>query len=120
MAAAFLSGTGSMSAGAASPCETPTKVCIVQQQGDTHAHLQVSGSCEMCGARIEKAGKKVKGVSSISWDRQAQMIHVNYNPQTTTLETISKAIAKSGHDTEMDKADDRAYNKLPKCCKYRK
>jgi hypothetical protein len=28
------------------------------------------------------------------------------------------AIANAGHDTEMHKATDEAYNKLPGCCKY--
>ena len=28
------------------------------------------------------------------------------------------AVAKVGHDTDMHKATDEAYNKLPSCCKY--
>jgi Cu(I)/Ag(I) efflux system membrane fusion protein len=74
----------------------------------------------MCKTRIEKAATKVKGVSSVSWDQQAQELHVNFDPEKTSVEAISKAIAKTGHDTEKDKADDKVYAKLPKCCKYRK
>jgi Cu(I)/Ag(I) efflux system membrane fusion protein len=85
---------------------------------DTHAHLQVKGSCDMCKTRIEKAGK-VKGVTSVSWDKQGQTLHVNYDPAKTSLEAISKAIAKAGHDTENHKAEDKVYKALPKCCKYR-
>ena len=38
----------------------------------------------------------------------------------TNNETIQKAITHSGHDTEKTKADDKTYNELPACCKYRK
>ncbi|RRN76289.1 efflux RND transporter periplasmic adaptor subunit, partial [Pseudoxanthomonas sp. SGD-10] len=34
----------------------------------THDMLKVSGNCEMCKSRIEKAAKSVKGVISANWD----------------------------------------------------
>jgi Cu(I)/Ag(I) efflux system membrane fusion protein len=48
------------------------------------------------------------------------MLHLNYDGSKTSLDTISKAISKVGHDTEKDKAGDKVYNALPGCCKYRK
>jgi hypothetical protein len=36
------------------------------------------------------------------------------------LETVQKAIAGAGHDTELFKAGDEMYNALPACCHYRK
>ena len=33
------------------------------------------------------------------------MIHLQYNPSKTSVDAISKAIAKAGHDTDTYKAD---------------
>ena len=84
-----------------------------------HAMCGVKGSCDMCKERIEKAAKGVNGVLSAHWDKDTQMIHLQYNPQKTSPKAISKAIAKVGHDTDMDKADKAVYDKLPACCHYR-
>ena len=70
----------------------------------------------MCKERIEKAAKGVKGVLSAHWDKDTQMIHLQYDPKKTSPKAISKAIAKVGHDTDMDKADKAVYDKLPACC----
>ena len=84
-----------------------------------HAMFGVKGSCDMCKERIEKAAKGVNGVLSAHWDKDTQMIHLQYEPQKTSPKAISKAIAKVGHDTDMDKADKAVYDKLPACCHYR-
>ena len=84
-----------------------------------HAMFGVKGSCDMCSARIGTAAKNVKGVQSAHWDKDAQKIHLQYNPDLTTPDAVSRAIAKVGHDTDQYKADDSVYDKLPGCCKYR-
>lgn len=84
-----------------------------------HAIFGVKGSCDMCKERIEKAAKGVNGVLPAHWDKDTQMIHLQYDPQKTSPKAISKAIAKVGHDTDMDKADKAVYDKLPACCHYR-
>ena len=73
----------------------------------------------MCKQRIEDAAKSVKGVTSASWDKEAQMVHLQFNPEQTSADAIAKAIVKAGHDNDKYKADDSVYNKLPACCKYR-
>ena len=50
---------------------------------------------------------------------EKQELHLNFDPDKTSIETISKAIAAAGHDTDKDKAPDEVYNALPACCKYR-
>ena len=80
----------------------------------------VSGNCEMCKERIEETAKSVKGVSSAIWDVKTKKITLEYDITLTSLNSIQKAIAKSGHDTGKFKADDKVYNALPTCCKYRK
>jgi Cu(I)/Ag(I) efflux system membrane fusion protein len=85
-----------------------------------HTGLTVQGLCGMCRERIEKAAKSVNGVSAAEWDSETKMLHLNFDPNKTSLKAIGKAVAKAGHDTPEDKADDRTYNALPDCCKYRK
>lgn len=80
----------------------------------------VSGNCEMCKDRIEEAAKSVKGVTSAVWDAKTKIIKVEYNDKISTINTIQKAIAFAGHDTEKYKANNKVYNSLPECCKYRK
>jgi mercuric ion binding protein len=80
--------------------------------------FKVQGNCSMCKARIEKAAKSVEGVQSADWDKETKMITVKFDPAKTDLHKIHMAIAKAGHDTDMYKASDEAYNKLPACCKY--
>ena len=84
-----------------------------------HAMFGVKGSCDMCKERIEKAAMSVTGVQSAHWDKEKQMIHLQFEPDKTSEDAISKAIAKVGHDTDKYKADNAVYNQLPGCCKYR-
>ncbi len=80
--------------------------------------FKVYGKCGMCKARIEKAAKSVEGVSSADWDKEAKQLEVVFDDTKTDVKKIQKAIAKVGHDTEMIKAEDEAYNSLPGCCQY--
>lgn len=84
-----------------------------------HATFTVSGKCEQCKNRIESAAKSVNAVSSAKWDQEKQMIHLQFNPQKTSVDAISKAIVKVGHDTNKYKANKKVYDNLPECCKYR-
>lgn len=88
-------------------------------QSINHEMFRVSGNCEMCKERIESAARSVKGVISATWDIETKMIHVDYNSSETNSNHIHRAIAGAGHDTERIKADDKVYNSLPDCCKYR-
>lgn len=87
---------------------------------EAHGNLKAGGACGMCKTRIEKAAKSVEGVASAVWNKEKQQLHVHYDAAKTSLEAISKAVAKSGHDTDKDKAADKTYDALPACCKYRK
>jgi len=80
--------------------------------------IKVAGNCGMCEARIEKAAQTVEGVTTSDWDKESKMLTVSYDEAKTNVDKIQQAVAKVGHDTEMYKADDEVYNKLPGCCKY--
>ena len=80
--------------------------------------FKVYGNCGMCESRIEKAAKSVEGVTAADWSRETKMMEVSFDASKTDVQKVHKAIAKAGHDTEMQKAKGETYNMLPGCCKY--
>lgn len=122
-ATAQLEGKRSMmNAEAAKPVTGHEKHSMNVQPGSMqskHEILKVQGLCEMCKDRIEKTAKSVAGVSSATWDMKTRELHLNFDAHQTNLKTISKSIAKAGHETNLDKADQEAYDALPGCCKYK-
>ncbi|WP_231610814.1 heavy-metal-associated domain-containing protein [Labilibaculum euxinus] len=84
----------------------------------TTESFKVSGNCEMCETRIEKAALAVDGVSVADWNKESKMIDVTFDSSKTDNHKVHMAIAKAGHDTQMHKAKDEVYNKLPGCCQY--
>lgn len=79
--------------------------------------VKVLGNCEMCKARIEKAAKD-EGAAKAEWNDDSKLLSVTYDTSKTSLDKICKKIAAAGHDNDKAKADDKAYNSLPGCCKY--
>jgi Cu(I)/Ag(I) efflux system membrane fusion protein len=101
-------------------CTNANKNSSDQQQNQgSNVMLKVEGVCEMCRERIEITARGIEGVVSASWDSESKQLHLSYNAEKTSLEVISKAIAKAGHDTEWNKANEKIYNDLPPCCQYR-
>lgn len=80
--------------------------------------FKVYGNCEMCKERIEKAAKSVKGVLSADWNMDTKLLEVNLKDKTIKAEKISTMVAKAGHDTEFDTAQEDVYSTLPPCCQY--
>jgi len=80
--------------------------------------IKVSGNCDMCKARIEKAAK-IDGVSKAEWSKKDKTLAATFDPAKTNIDEIGKKVAAAGHDTEKAKADDKVYAKLPGCCQYR-
>ena len=81
--------------------------------------FEVKGNCGMCQTRIEKAAKAIKGVTSARWNKNSGELALVYDNKQTTPEKVQEALAKAGHDTGKYKADQKTYNALPACCKYR-
>ena len=77
----------------------------------------VSGVCGMCEERIE-AALDVVGVKSAEWEKDTQLIQVEFNPKKITIEDLHRILAKAGHKTDKVEADPKAYDALPGCCKY--
>ena len=93
-------------------------ITTLMAQNEKKEEFLVAGNCGMCKTRIEKAAKSVDGVSAAEWDKESKMIKVSFDSGKTDVHKVHMAIAKSGHDTEMHKASDEVYDKLPGCCKY--
>jgi len=69
--------------------------------------LKVSGNCDLCKARIEKAAK-IDGVSKAEWDTKSKVLSVTFDPAKTNIDQISKKVAAAGHDNNKVKADKKA------------
>jgi len=80
--------------------------------------IKVSGNCESCKDRVEKAAK-IEGVSKAVWNEKTKMLTLVYNPSKVRSKDIQKKIADVGHDTPLFRAEAKNYNALPSCCKYR-
>jgi copper chaperone CopZ len=86
--------------------------------GNKTEKIEVKGNCGMCEKRIEKAASAVEGVSIADWNKETKKLDVTFDDAKTDIRKVQMAVAKVGHDTEMHKAKDEVYNKLPNCCKY--
>lgn len=79
--------------------------------------FKVWGNCGTCKKNIEKS-VKVDGVSKADWNKDTKVMTISFDASKITLEQIQKRIASVGYDTELFKGNDKAYNKLDKCCQY--
>lgn len=98
-----------------------TLVCLTafaQKPKWEKANFQVSGNCDMCKTKIEKAATGTEGVKTAKWNVINGKMKVKFNPVITNTDKIQQAIAIIGYDTEKYKATDEAYNNLHYCCKY--
>jgi len=79
--------------------------------------IKSSVVCGMCKEKIEKELAFEKGVKAIDVDLKAQIVTVTFNTKKTDKEKIKVAITKIGYDADDLIADEKAYSKLPACCK---
>lgn len=101
------------------PCCKYTRISKTSTKANLqNVEFKVSGNCGMCKNTIETAVKKLKGVNHANWNQETKIIQVSFNSDKIKLIEIHKAIAKVGYDTELEKADEEAYNSLHSCCKY--
>jgi copper chaperone CopZ len=80
--------------------------------------FKVSGNCESCKARIEKAAK-VGGVTKANWSIKTKLLTLVYDSTKVNSDDVLQKISEVGHDTPKFKATNAVYNALPGCCKYR-
>ena len=98
-----------------------TLVCLTafaQKPKWEKENFQVSGNCDMCKTKIEKAATGVEGVKTARWNVVNKKMKVKFNSAITNTEKIQQAIAIIGYDTEKHKAKYEVYNNLHHCCQY--
>lgn len=79
--------------------------------------VKVKGNCEMCTARIEKAGS-FKKISKTKYSLEDQEATITFDTTQTNLNIILQQVAEAGHDNEKYSATDETYENLPACCHY--
>jgi copper chaperone CopZ len=94
-----------------------TSTASVVVKGDQTRTLVVAGVCEQCKARIESTAMDVAGVKKAEWDVKTDTL-VLVGSAKMDLQKVADALAKAGYRSELAKADEKGYNKLPACCQY--
>jgi periplasmic mercuric ion binding protein len=89
---------------------------FVSAQTDS-VKIMTSALCSECKERIEHDLSFEKGVKSSSVDLDSNVVTVIYNSKKTDPQKIRLAITKIGYDADTLKADLKAFNKLPECCR---
>lgn len=95
--------------------ETPTPQSSVM----VTRTFTVYGNCNTCKKNIERPFKSMDGVESARWDKKTKQFTITFDTTKLTERRIKELIAEQGYDTDDVKASDEAYNRLPKCCRYR-
>jgi mercuric ion binding protein len=79
--------------------------------------IQTSAQCGMCKERIEETLAFEKGVKKSVLDLETKIVTVWYKSSKTNVDNIRLALTKVGYDADDQLADQKAYQKLPACCK---
>ncbi len=79
--------------------------------------IKTSAICDMCKTKIEHDMKFEKGVKKATLDVETKILTLQYRADKTTPEKLRNAVAKIGYDADDVKAVQKAYDKLPGCCK---
>ncbi len=80
--------------------------------------VEVNGNCNQCKKRIEKTAYSISGVKFASWNVETHQLNLIINQEKTSIDKVSAAILKAGHDVEKSKATQTDYDNLHACCKY--
>ena len=79
--------------------------------------IQTSAQCGMCKDRIEETLAFEKGVKKSELDLETKIVTVYYKSSKTNPNKIRTVLTKVGYDADDMPADQKAYQKLPACCK---
>lgn len=86
------------------------------QAQDKEVKIKTSAICEMCKERLERNLGLSKGVKEAELNLDNKVMTVKYNPKKTDVASIKEIIMKTGYDADDVVADQKAHDKLPKCC----
>ena len=86
------------------------------QSGEKVVKIKTSAICEMCKERLERNLGLSKGVKESNLNLDDKVMTVKYNPKKTDVASIKETIVNTGYDADEVVADQKAHDKLPKCC----
>ncbi len=76
-------------------------------------NLPVEGmTCAACVARVEKSLKKIGGVSNATVNLAAETVHLEYDVEQVSLESIAQSLHESGYDLIIKKEPDNVSERL--------
>ncbi len=90
---------------------------IAQNKKEQTVEIKTSAVCEMCKETLEYEMALEKGVKSSSLDVESKMLSITFNPKKTSIDLLRSRVIKTGYDADGKLADQKAYDKLPTCCK---
>ncbi|MFY8159783.1 MAG: heavy-metal-associated domain-containing protein [Candidatus Kapaibacteriota bacterium] len=96
---------------------TKTTEIIENKDGFTTAKIYTTAECGKCKKAIEKAINRLDGIKSAVLDVDSRMFTVKFKNDEIDLAKIKTVINKAGYDADETKAEPKAYDKLPECCK---
>jgi mercuric ion binding protein len=103
--------------GVAAQAQTAPVAATTKAKGAEQVQFKTSAVCDMCKSRLEKSLAYEKGVQAAHLDVPSKVLTVTYNPAKTTPTALRNAVQKTGYDADEATADNRAYERLPDCCK---
>ena len=89
----------------------------VYASNDTTIVIKTSAQCESCKKRIENKMAFEKGIKKVTLDVDTKNLTLVYDKKKTSPEKLKTAVTKIGYDADEMKANEKAYKKLPACCK---
>ena len=79
--------------------------------------IHTSAECGSCKERIEEKLNYTAGVKFAELDVPSHDLTVKFQTAKISLEEIKKILSELGYDADDVKADPKAYEALPACCK---
>jgi mercuric ion binding protein len=79
--------------------------------------IKTSAVCKQCKARLEENLPFEKGVTAVSLDLETKIVSIEFKKGKNSKEKLKKAISDLGYDADDIPANQKAYDRLPDCCK---
>lgn len=99
----------------------PAEATCEKAEVTTAGHMAVistpSVQCGMCKETIETGLNKLDGVFKTMVNVEQKITHVKYDAAKLDKAKIEQAITALGYQANERPADEKAYAKLPDCCK---
>lgn len=90
---------------------------VFAQNSTATIQIKTTAECEQCKERLEKAMAYEKGVKKSTLNLDTKVLTVEYNPKKTNPDVLRELIRNIGYDADSLPAYNKAYDKLPECCK---